>query len=349
MTSYNKHEEKDRAREYAHGVWGAMHTPFTPDGELDEEGLRATYVYLADDLKLSGVTWAAVQGEFWSLTIDERKRANEIVVEASRTRSCAPMAFTGHHSVKETIGLTRHAEEIGAAAVAITAPYFPDADERGIYRYFSEIAEAVNIGIWMVDTSPSNWRNSEKAIGRNPEEMVGGGTGGFSVDLTAELAKIPNIVGLKLFRGDEHYDALRARGVDKEIVLSDPDEGRWISLMKRGQVCNVAGPWSFSIQTPQEPLLNEYTAAGLRGDFEEAQAISDRMQPVRELFARTAVSNPGAAARWFKPWLEYMGIPAGPVRAPLSPLPRERVEALHEELAKVMPNPPRPLDKKVND
>ena len=41
MAEYTKTESMDWARENLRGQWTTLMTPFTPDDELDEEGLRS--------------------------------------------------------------------------------------------------------------------------------------------------------------------------------------------------------------------------------------------------------------------------------------------------------------------
>lgn len=316
---HNRREAKEYARKLDHGLWGAMTTPFLPDGSLDEEGLRQLVRYCADGLHLPGVTFVGVMGEFWAYTKEERKRACEVVVEAAGD-SCSTIVVTSHHSAEETIELTRHAQEVGTDGAALLPPYHPAGiDETGVYRYFKQISDATSIGLWLVDT--------------------GNGGAPLSVELTAELAKLPNIVGLKLVRGDEHYDSLVQRGVRDEIVLTDPVEDRWISLIKRGQRSSIASCFPIAYQTPNSLLMNEYTELAMRGDYEAAEAASARLQPIRDTFARIGAANPGPTAPWLKVWQEYIGVPGGGggVRAPFGNLPEDKVAQVHAEIDAIKP------------
>ena len=44
MAEYTKSEAMDWARENIRGQWTTLMTPFTPEDELDEDGLRRIYV-----------------------------------------------------------------------------------------------------------------------------------------------------------------------------------------------------------------------------------------------------------------------------------------------------------------
>jgi 4-hydroxy-tetrahydrodipicolinate synthase len=77
---YSRREAKDYAREHLRGIWAAALTPFAADGAIDERGLRANIRHWVDDLGIAGLFIAGKQGEFFSMSVEERKRAFEIAV-----------------------------------------------------------------------------------------------------------------------------------------------------------------------------------------------------------------------------------------------------------------------------
>jgi 4-hydroxy-tetrahydrodipicolinate synthase len=78
---YRKAEAKEAARAQFHGVWTAITTPFTLDGDLDEAGLRHNMRHVTDGLHVEGVFCTGTMGEFWALTGAERRRVVEIAEE----------------------------------------------------------------------------------------------------------------------------------------------------------------------------------------------------------------------------------------------------------------------------
>ena len=80
-TIYSKLDAKDYARENMRGIWAAALNPFADDLSLDEAGLRANIRHWIDDLDIQGLFIAGKQGEFFSMSLDERKRNFEIAVE----------------------------------------------------------------------------------------------------------------------------------------------------------------------------------------------------------------------------------------------------------------------------
>ena len=61
--------------------------PFNADLSLNEEGFRRNLTHWADDLGIDGVFVAGKQGEFFSMSIDERKRCFDIAVSALEGRA----------------------------------------------------------------------------------------------------------------------------------------------------------------------------------------------------------------------------------------------------------------------
>jgi 4-hydroxy-tetrahydrodipicolinate synthase len=321
--NYRKAEAKAAARAQFRGLWAAITTPFTPDGELDEEGLRRNMQYFTDVLHVDGVFCTGNMGEFWALTTAERQRSVEIVVDEARGK-CLTIAQTAHHAAYETIALTRHAQDVGADYVALINPYYPAMDEAAIHDWFAFVAARVDIGIWMFDSEYS------------PFSM--------SPELIARVAEQDNICGIKIGGSLDHYAAVE-RLCGERIVLSHPSERAWLSLMRdHGQRVYMSSATPFMFQTATEHRLRDYTELGLAGRFDEAERIAAELEPYRVLQERWL-------ARWWrearvipiaylKAWTELLGLAGGPVRLPLreiSPVERAAMRADLERVGLLQP------------
>ena len=80
---YARKDAKAYARAHMKGIWAAALTPFTPSLAIDEDGFRQNIRHWLDDLKIDGLFIAGKQGEFFSMSVEERKRNFELAVEAS--------------------------------------------------------------------------------------------------------------------------------------------------------------------------------------------------------------------------------------------------------------------------
>lgn len=294
---YDRYEAKEAAREKVRGVWAAIITPFTENGDVDVQGLHDNVVSSVEDFGVSGVFCAGAQGEFWSLTLDERKLVVETVVEAARGR-CGVMAHTGHHSVRETIALTLHAQEVGADFAATFTPYYPLTQEPGLLAWFTELTDNTDIPLWLIDTGLAGpW---------------------MSLDLIDELANIPNVCGIKVHRNETTYEELFNRVGDR-ILISDPSESRWLDLIRFGQQAFMSSPTPLLLQPGGTKPMVRYTEAAQAGRWDEAREIAATMQPLREVYAEQIrrdkeIGRPPTS--WVKIWSGRIGLASGPLRAP---------------------------------
>ena len=314
--NYKKSEAKEAAFEQFRGVWAAIATPFTPDDTLDEAGLRRNVRHMTDALRIDGIFCAGTMGEFWALTKEERKRVVEIVVEEARGK-CKVIAHTGHHSPNETVDLTRHAQDVGADFAIVINPYYPAASEDAMYEWFKVVTSRVDIGVWMFDTA--------FACGPN-----------LSPQLTARIADIENVCGIKIGRPIDHYVAVNALCGDR-IVVSHPSEADCLNLMRdHRQRVHMSSAAPFLIQVPGWTRMRDYVELALGGDYERAAAVSRELDPVREVHEKWMrepwLKHKVIPIAELKAWSEYLGLAGGHVRAPLLPLSAARLAELHADL-----------------
>src|SRR6185369_16454930 len=123
MPRYVRSEARRWVRENLRGYFTVLYTPFLPDGEIDEQGLRSN---VAKTLALPGVGGLSVHSihqEFWTLTDPERKRVTEIVIDAAGGK--APIVVgVSDTSARNVVDLARHAQAAGADAVMVWPPYY---------------------------------------------------------------------------------------------------------------------------------------------------------------------------------------------------------------------------------
>jgi 4-hydroxy-tetrahydrodipicolinate synthase len=314
---YAKSEAKEAAKAQFRGVWAAITTPFTPDDRLDEAGLRRNMRHYTDALRVDGIFCAGTMGEFWALTKEERQRVTEIVAEEARGK-CKVIAHTGHHSPNETIDLTRHAAAAGADFAIVINPYYPAAAEQQIFEWFQVVASRVDIGIWMFDTPFSGI--------------------GLSAELTARIAGIENVCGLKCSRPIEHYAKVK-KLCGERIVISHPAESESLRLMREhGQRVHMSSAAPYLYQVAGWLPMRDYTEQALAGQFVEAGQTwkqLDALRPVHEKWMRDPWhQNEVIPIQYLKAWSELLGMAGGHVRAPLPQVTEQEREAIRADLEK---------------
>ena len=183
------------------GAITALITPFA-DGAIDEQAFRELIRWqLAEGI--DGLVPCGSTGESATMSFEEHERAIDICVEEVAGR-VPVIAGTGSNSTSEAIRLTRHAKAAGADAALLITPYYNKPTQKGLIAHFTAVAEACDIPILLYN--------------------VPGRTGvNISSATVIELAKLPNIVGIKEASGDLIKVMEIVRSTENFAVLSGED------------------------------------------------------------------------------------------------------------------------------
>jgi 4-hydroxy-tetrahydrodipicolinate synthase len=160
------------------GVVCALVTPLGPDEKPDAAALGGLIEHQISS-GIHGLFVAGTSGEGPLMIREERRLLAEIVVEVVAKR-IPVVIHCGTADTRTSEHLARHAQAIGADAVAAVGPYFHSIGPQGLYDYYRNIAEAAP--------------DVPHYLYENPERV------GYSlgVDLVGRLTnEIPNIVGIK--------------------------------------------------------------------------------------------------------------------------------------------------------
>jgi 4-hydroxy-tetrahydrodipicolinate synthase len=303
---YTRGDAKAYAREHFKGIWAAALTPFTPDGAIDEAGLRRNFRHWADDLGIDGVFVCGKQGEFFSMSLAERKRTFEIAIDelgGQRTiMSCSDQ------NLDVVLELARHAKAIGSDYIVVHAPvlHFLHKQDDTLYQYYKHISEqVVEIGIAL-------WSHPDSGYLMSPE-------------LIARVADIPNVVAIKYSVPREMYARLTRLAGDK-ILVSTASEDEWLdNIVELGWQLYLCSSPPYTLQTTADLRMREYTDLALRGETARAKAVRDSLNPVREAFRKTR--PPEKFHSHSKYWQELLGQAGGAVRAPMLELTEAEKDA----------------------
>jgi 4-hydroxy-tetrahydrodipicolinate synthase len=295
---YGRKEAKAYAREHLRGIWAATLTPFTQDLELDEAGWRRNLRHWYRELGIAGLFVNGKQGEFYAMTVEERKRTAELAVAEG---GGGVMVSCSDQSLDTVIELARHAQAIGADYIVVHTPllYFGAHTADTLFNYYRHLAEQVEIGIALWNQPPDCGYLLE------PEVCL-------------RLAEIPNIVAIKYSVPRETYSRLTRMAGDR-LIVSSSDEEAWLdNIVELGWQVYLCSTPPFLLQTPVDRRMHEYTALAFQGRTEKARAVRDSLDAVRKALRSTR--PPGKAAAQQKYWQELLGQAGGSVRAPLLPL-----------------------------
>ena len=129
------------------GIITALVTPFTEDSKLNVDGLRR----LIDFQLSNGVTSFFICGTYGLgpvMSVDEKKKVTELVVESVGSRGKV-IVHVGSLNIDDALELARHAEDVGAYAIASLPPYYYVFDDEAIINYFKRLVSSVKIPVYL--------------------------------------------------------------------------------------------------------------------------------------------------------------------------------------------------------
>ncbi|UOF92380.1 4-hydroxy-tetrahydrodipicolinate synthase [Fodinisporobacter ferrooxydans] len=282
------------------GIIPAMITPFTKEQEINEPGLRQ----LVNRLIKSGVHGLfcfGTNGEFFSLTFDEKVQIAEIVVDEVNGRVPVYVG-AGCISTAETIKLSNKLEVIGVDAVSVITPFFLTYTQKELIKHYQSIADTTRLPIVLYNI-PSRTGNS------------------LQPNTVAELSKISNIVGIKDSSGSFDNILRYLDHVDSDFsVMAGTDSLILPTLMAGGK-----GAIASTANVLPKAVVSIYENWKL-DNIHEAEKAQDQLRALR------AAMNWGTLPSVLKEAMNIIGLPAGPTRSPVEALSEES----HQKLIKVM-------------
>ncbi|MFE1036132.1 4-hydroxy-tetrahydrodipicolinate synthase [Streptomyces sp. NPDC058807] len=281
----------------------AMVTPFTESGALDLDGAQR----LADRLVSAGCDGLVLSGTTGEspTTTDAEKAALVTAVREAVGERAALVAGVGTADTRHTVELALAAEKAGADGLLVVSPYYSRPPQDALEAHFREVADASGLPLLLYDIPGRTGTRIEPAT-------------------VVRLADHPRIVAVK----DCSYDLLGTQQVLSRTDLAyyagcDEQVLALYAVGAAGCVSTVANvvPELF------RSVLDSFDA----GDTGRAALLQRRAVPLIE--AMTSAALPGTVTA--KALLGALGLPAGPVRAPLRAADRETTGTLltaYEEL-----------------
>jgi 4-hydroxy-tetrahydrodipicolinate synthase len=294
---FRRNEAKEWARENMRGIWAAALTPFTPGSlAIDEAAVRRNFRHWIEDLGIDGFFVAGKQGEFFAMSLEERKRIFEITLEETQGKAGAIMSCSDQN-MNTVIELARHAEKLGATSIVVHAPllHFTHRQDETLYQYYKTISEEVGLAIAM-------WSHPDSGYLMSPE-------------LCARIADLPNIVAIKYSVPREMYVRLHDMAGDKIIVSTASEEEWFDNIVEMDWRLYLCSNPPYLMQTRVDRRMRDYTDLAFAGKVAEARVIRDSLDPVRKALSSTRPpEKPHAHPKY---WQELLGQAGGPVRRPM--------------------------------
>ncbi len=241
-------EARSWARGALRGIGDSLYTPFSgADGDdIDWDAYRTLVRYCVGDLGHPMLWCTSGLSEFWSLTIEERKRLLEVAIEEARRLNpdVVVQACTAATSAKDCLDLTRHAQQAGADIVYIQTPMMEAHGGEGVLRFFKYIADRTDIALGMFNSPSSGYVLTPVESARIYDEVP-------AVCATKEGAFRPEASR----RLHELAPNLAVWECDRTVYRAG-----WL---RAGIVCPAQlGTAGYLFETPQKRLFSEYWDSG---------------------------------------------------------------------------------------
>lgn len=284
------------------GVLPAIITPFKRNStmDLDLEGLRSNIAFLLEQ-GVHGIVPCGSTGESATLSFEEHEQVIEVAVDEVGGR-VPVLAGTGSNNTAEAIRFTEAAKDLGADGALVISPYYNKPNRSGLIKHFTRIAD-IDIPVVMYNVPGRTGQNLQP-------------------DLVIELARHPNIVGIKEASGDISQVSRIIEGtLDEDFMVISGDDGLTLPILCLG------GSGVISVAANIEPaLMVKMFDHFCEGELEEALDLHYTLSPLfRGLFTDT---NPIPV----KKAVALRGMAGGPVRLPLDDLDAEKTKKLQEVL-----------------
>jgi 4-hydroxy-tetrahydrodipicolinate synthase len=291
--------------DWLRGCATALVTPFTADGEIDEESYRALIEHqIANGVRL--LVPCGTTGESATMTEEEDQRVIKIAVEAARGRARV-IAGTGSNSTALTIEYSLSARQLGADAALVVAPYYNKPTQEGLYAHYAAVAEAL-------EDLPIVLYNVPGRTGSN-----------IAAQTALRLAReFENIVAVKEASGDLAQIMALLRGRPENFRVLSGDDALTFALLALG------ADGLISVAANEAPaLMSQMVNLALNGEWETARALHYRLLPLME--ANFIESSPGPV----KAALAAMRLIEENFRLPLVPVQEQTRARMRETLSEL--------------
>ncbi len=257
------------------GVLPVQLVPFTPDGEIDVEGLKENTRFLVDFAQGNGGRDVVIlangsTSECYALSADQQRTVIRTVVEASA--GVPVIAGVSEPGTELTVELARYAEQAGAVGLMVMPPYYHYPTREGLYCHYEEIANTVGIGIMLYN---------------NP--VVSGSW--VPADLLKQIAQLPEVIAIKenTVSITQYYDMIRNFAPDELNLICGLGEKEYIAEAAYrcdglvSVIGNFAPDWSYQVYE-----------AGQNKDFGKANELLAQFEPYYGVLDSVHRSHPYA-------------------------------------------------------
>lgn len=287
-----------------------MVTPLKPDGMLDAAGTERLVEHVLAG-GVHGLFLLGTTGEAPDLPYEVRRELVERVCKQVNGRVPVLVGITDT-VFSESLKLAEFAKLCGAAALVAAPPYYFAAGQPELISYYTQLADKVPLPLYLY-----NMPSQVKVM--------------IEVKTVVELAKHPNIVGLKDSSGNiGYFNACRYQLRNREdfAILMGPEEAMG-EVVLMGASGGVAGGANIFPKT----FVDIYDAA-IAKDVDRVRELQERIMRVSSLIYGVGHHN-SSFVKGVKCALSLMGICSDTLAAPREPFNETDRQLIRQRLVEL--------------
>ena len=266
----------------------ALVTPFHEDFSVNYEKLGELIEFHIENGS-AAVLVLGTTGESATISYEEQVEIVKFTVAKSAGRIHV-MAGSGSNDTAKSVQLSQTFEELGVDSLLVVTPYYNRTNDSGMLKHFEAIADAVNTPV-ILYTVPAR-------TGCN-----------IAPHVVEQLAKHPNIVGIKDATGDLGYAMKISRYLSDDFALYSGEDNLVYSLLA------IGGSGVISVWANYQPkIVSQMIADYFEGRQKEALKIQ---QAHLDLIGAIFVENSPIPIKYM---MNKAGMDVGPARLPMGEL-----------------------------
>jgi len=238
------------------GVIPPLLTAFKEDGDYDPVAQREIVSFLVD--RVQGLYICGTYGSGPLMSSEERRQTTEDVVKQVRGK-IPVIVHVGGCSTRSVVDLAKHAEAVGAPAVAAVPPTYYGFNDDCVERHFAALVKAVTIPVFIYNNPKTTGVTlTPKLLAR----LVDVGVAGLK-DSSFDI-----ITFWRLLWAVRKPDFVSVIGTEALILPA-------VSAGAQAAVCGLAN-------AIPEPVIELFKAAQT-GDLKTAGALQDKVAKMRDV------------------------------------------------------------------
>lgn len=269
------------------GIYAALLTPYDDSGRIDYQELKKLVRYLIGK-NIDGFYVAGSTGEAFLLTLDERKRILETVLEENNGEKTV-LAHVGNISTAFAEECAVHARQAGADAVSAISPFYYKFSPEEIRQYYFDIMDASHMPMFIYNFPALS---------------------GFTLtpELLDDFCRNGHVAGVK-FTSNDFFELERMKSAHPNLTIFNGFDEMLFSGLAAGADGGVGSTYNILA-----PIIRNIYESFLKGDQVTAATNQAKVNEV------ISITKKYGTFKCIKALLEMEGIRMGDCRRPFTPI-----------------------------